>query len=81
MPKVISISNEATGQTGTLITFSVPYIQNSIFFRNGVKMSKVTSFSLIPNEASEEYMETSPTTITLNSLTPAMSFEAFSFKT
>ena len=77
-------SSEVTGQTGTTITFDAFYTYNTKaeFFRNGLKMRLVGSFSSDENNASYEYMEVnlgaSSVDITLNSISPAVSSDHFS---
>lgn len=76
--------DEVTGQTGTTITFVVPYTYGAsgvLFYRNGLLMDKVNSFTLTGSSNAEEYQEvnngSNSTQITLNSTNPATSDELF----
>lgn len=78
------VQGEVTGQTGTTITFVANYTFGAagvLFYRNGVLMDKVASFTATGTDNAEEYQEinngSASTQITLNSTNPAVAGELF----
>ena len=73
-------TDNVTGQTGTTITVATYVMASKVqFYRNGQKMHTVVSFSSDPNLAAAEYQEASTTTITLNSISPAVADDIFEY--
>ena len=78
------IQSEVTNQTGTTITFNDYYTfgeSGALFYRNGVLMDKVSSFTSSGTTNAEEYIEVNngseSNQILLNSTNPATSDELF----
>lgn len=74
------IRDQVTSQTGTTINFtkSYPLGNGVLFYRNGVLMDEVISFSGGTNNA-KEFQEATATSITLNGSDPAVAGENFEF--
>jgi len=76
--------DEVIGQSGLTITFTQTYAYGAtgvLFYRNGILMDKVNSFTIGGTTNAEEYQEVNngpnSTQITLNSTNPATSDELF----
>jgi hypothetical protein len=83
--QAVAVVGSATGQTGTTVTFGANYVFGAAapFYRNGILMRKVSSFTSGTDNYADEYQEvdsgSASTQITLNSSFPATASENFAF--